>query len=237
MLQGHGTSNTANLSRTCMSDPKKFAAALGIDFELVYNLALILRLLQSKQHLNINQFQDLCEKTYKRNFAIYPWSRMCPSVHKLLKHSSLIIQQFPLPIAYYSEEASEAWHKNYRKNLLVHARQNSRENRILDTFNRAVYTTDPLISLIYINHRLKGQLQHPITQEMRKYLKNRYSFLTTIVLLQNLFQYLILNKLTLYLTISVLHFLYFSEQIENEEVSCSDNNQDYNSEESDYDEL
>ena len=97
---------------------------------------------------------------------------MCPTLHKLLKHSSAIIQHFPLPIAYYSEDASESWHKLYRKNLVSHARQTSRKDRLLDTFKRAIYLTDPLISLIYINNRLKGQLQHPITQEMRKYLKN-----------------------------------------------------------------
>lgn len=173
VMQGHGTTNTGNLARLCFSEPSKFAKALEIDEVLVGNISLILSLLRCKQELDIAKFETLCEDTYQLNYVRYPWSRMCPTLHKLLKHGSAIIQYFPMPILYYSEDASESSHKIYRKNLICHARQTSRKDRIHDTFNRAVYTSDPLISLMYIDHRLKDQLQHPITQEMSKYLKNR----------------------------------------------------------------
>lgn len=173
VLQGHGTTNTGNLARLCFSDPIKFAKALEIDEELVSKISLILSLLRCKEELDIAKFETLCKDTYQLNYTRYPWSRMCPTLHKLLKHGTAIIQNFPMPIVYYSEDASESSHKIYRENLICHSRQTSRKDRIVDTFNRAMYTSDPLISLIYINNRLKGQQQHPITQEMSTYLKIR----------------------------------------------------------------
>lgn len=101
---------------------------------------------------------------------------MNPTTHKLLKHSCQIIKEFPLPIAYYSEDANESWHKLYRKNMLQHARQKSRETRILDVFHRATYMTDPKISLIYIEERLKNKKEHKITGRMIKYISKRYFY-------------------------------------------------------------
>lgn len=173
VLQGHGTTNTGNLSRKCFDDPQKFSEALEIDSRLVSNIALIINLLRCKQYLQLDEFERLCVKTHNLHYQLYPWARMCPTLHKLLKHSSDIIGRFPLPIAYYSEDASEAWHKMYRKNLVSHARQISREARIHDTFNRAVYVTDPLISLLYIQNRLKGQWKTPVTVEMNRYLRHK----------------------------------------------------------------
>ena len=112
--------------------------------------------------MQLDEFENLCSKAHDLHYQLYPWARMSPTVHKLLIHSSDIIRQFPLPIAYYSEDASESWHKIYRQNLVSHARQISREARILDTFNRAVYVTDPVISLIYIKNRLKGQWENQL---------------------------------------------------------------------------
>lgn len=58
-----------------------------------------------------------------------------------------------MPMIYFSEDANESWHKLYRSNMVKHARQNSRQNRILDIYNRAVYMTDPKISLVSIKRK------------------------------------------------------------------------------------
>ena len=173
VLQGHGTCNTGNLARKCFDDPLKFSRALEIDYNLVHSIILIINLLRCKQYLQLDEFENLCSKAHDLHYQLYPWARMSPTVHKLLIHSSDIIKQFPLPIAYYSEDVSESWHKIYGQNLVSHARKISRESRILDTFNRAVYVTDPVISLIYIKNRLKGQWEKPITNEMNRYLGHR----------------------------------------------------------------
>lgn len=39
--------------------------------------------------------------------------------------------------------------------MTEHSRQDSREHRLLDTFNRAVHLSDPLISMVYMQKRMK----------------------------------------------------------------------------------
>lgn len=95
---------------------------------------------------------------------------MNPTIHKFLRHGCEISSRFPLPIAYYSEDALESAHKYYRKNMIMHARQNSRRNRILDVFNRAVYMSDPKLSLIKIEDRLRKVQKNKITSNMLKFI-------------------------------------------------------------------
>jgi len=85
----------------------------------------------------------------------------------------VILREFPLPIAYYSEDANESWHKLYRKNMTQHSRQNSRENRMLDVFNRALYLTDPKISTILIENRLQSFKQKHVPSEIKKFVDER----------------------------------------------------------------
>lgn len=80
---------------------------------------------------------------------------MSPTVHKALVHGCDIIKQFPLPVAYYAEDALETSHKFFRKYMIQHARQSSRKLRIIDVFQRMIYLSDPKISLININDRTK----------------------------------------------------------------------------------
>ena len=98
---------------------------------------------------------------------------MSPTVHKLLAHGCDIAKKFPMPQIYFAEDCTESWHKYYRKNIISHARQNSRENRLLDIFNRALCFSDPIIFLIYVNRRLKEQTSVPITTIMKKSIKIR----------------------------------------------------------------
>ena len=95
---------------------------------------------------------------------------MNPSMHKLLKHGCEVARKFPLPIAYYSEDGSESWHKLYRRNMTKHSRQTSRENRLLDVFNKALHLSDPKISLIMIDKRLKKKKLRKTPRQVLKYI-------------------------------------------------------------------
>lgn len=53
------------------------------------------------------------------------------------------------------------------------ARQNSRENRLMDTFNRAVHITDPLVRNMYIGERIKERNRHPIPLEIKEFILQR----------------------------------------------------------------
>lgn len=96
---------------------------------------------------------------------------MSPSVHKLLMHGCHITRQFPLPIAYFAEDAGESMHKIYRETIKRHSRRNSRANALIDTFNRAVYITDPKISMIYIGRRIKMHKKRKMTLEVKRFLQ------------------------------------------------------------------
>ena len=180
VLQGHGTTNTGNLARKCFAEPKKFANSLEINEEFVERIATIILLFKCKKTLNLDDVEIFCLDTYEMHYVLFPWTRINPSLHKLLMHGCQIARKFPVPMIYFSEDASEAWHKLYRKNILEHSRQISRSARLLDTFNRAVYLSDPLISLIFIQKRLKYHKTLKIPLHAKKFIHQTYVCFTIL---------------------------------------------------------
>ena len=167
VLQGHGTTNTGNVARKCFQYPEAFSKALQINTQLVVNIARIISAFKCKKELKLDKLEEFCWETYRLYYELYPWARMSPTVHKLLKRD--ISRQLLLPQAYYAEDANKSWHKLYRQNMTLHARQNSRENRISDVFNRAIYFSDPKISLILISSQLKRHKQH-ISSDVQEFI-------------------------------------------------------------------
>lgn len=87
-------------------------------------------------------------------------------------HGCQIAKLFPMPMIFYSEDASEAWHRLHRLHMTIHARQTSRLQRLTDVFNRALYLSDPIISLINIQERQKNEDDKKVlTKDMKKYIK------------------------------------------------------------------
>ncbi|KAJ6646173.1 hypothetical protein Bhyg_01384 [Pseudolycoriella hygida] len=152
---GSGTSLNGNTARTCFKDPLKVANVLGINADLVKRLSYIVLAFKQKQGLNLETLGKYCTETYKLFFKLYPWAKMNPSVHKMLRHGADIARNFPFSLAYFAEDSAESMHKYYRKNSVHHARQNSRANRLKDVFNRAVDMSDPLISMVNLEKRCK----------------------------------------------------------------------------------
>lgn len=156
---GSGTSLNGNSARTCLKNPSELANALEINAELVKRLAFVVLAFKQKEELNMDKLDTYCTETYKLFFTLYPWAKMNPTVHKMLRHGVDIARQFPLSLAYFAEDAAESMHKIYKKNSVMHARQNSRANRLKDVFNRSVYLSDPLISSVYLKKRCEAQKQ------------------------------------------------------------------------------
>lgn len=152
---GSGTSMTGNTARKCLKDHSTLAMILKVEEGLVKRLWYVLLAFRQKERVNLDQLQEYCTETYKLFYNIYPWAKINPTVHKLLRHGVVIARKFPLSLAYFSEDAAESMHKYYRKNSLAHARQSSRENRLLDVFNRSVDLSDPAISLYFLEDRMK----------------------------------------------------------------------------------
>lgn len=157
---GSGTSLNGNSSRKCFKDPSALAKALGINEELVKRLSFILKAFNHKEGVNLEALEKYCTDTYKLFFELYPWAKMNPSIHKMLRRGVDIARKFPLSLAYFAEDAAESMHKCYKNDSIHHARQNSRENRLKDVFNRAVDMSDPLISTIFLEKRCKKQKEN-----------------------------------------------------------------------------
>lgn len=171
VIQGKGTSNTGNLARKCLEEPEKFARALGVNTKLVCNLSIILKAYRCGLELLVDDLEKFSIETYELHYETYPWACLNPSVHKLLMHGPDIVRQFPLPIAYYAEDALESMHKVHRETVRDHSRRNTRENTILDTFNRAVYLSDPLISMVYLDRRMLMHKKRDLPLEVKRFLK------------------------------------------------------------------
>ena len=83
------------------------------------------------------------------------------TIHKVLINAKQTLENFVLAAGYFGEEASEARNKFYKSDRDFHARKKSRINNLEDIFNRAMDTSDPVISSIILQYRLKRR--HKLT--------------------------------------------------------------------------
>lgn len=95
------------------------------------------------------------------------------SVHKILMHGADVIRNTILPIGIMREEASEARNKDYRKFRADRSRKHSRIVNMEDVFHRLMDTSDPLISSINLDTRIRNvakMYKIPLPQEVRNLL-------------------------------------------------------------------
>lgn len=112
---GSGTSINGNAARKCLKDHATLASILNLDGELVKRLSFVLLAFRQKDGINLDRLQQYCDETYQMYFEKYPWGKMNPTVHKMLRHGPSIAREFPLSLAYFAEDAAESMHKMYKK--------------------------------------------------------------------------------------------------------------------------
>lgn len=117
-----------------------------------------------------DRLERFCWETYKLYYKLYPWASLSPTVHKMLRHGCEIARKFKMPMLYYAEDCLESGHKFLRRNMTAHARQISREARLLGVYNRTVYVTDCKIAIL-TNEASKSSKKHPITPEMEPFIR------------------------------------------------------------------
>ena len=84
----------------------------------------------------------------ERKQEVQQWFSMPVTIYKVLIHAKQILENSVLPAGYFGEEASEVRNKIYKRDRESCARKNSRINNFEDVFNRAMDTSDPVISSI-----------------------------------------------------------------------------------------
>lgn len=154
-IGGFGSTNDGNTARRAFTNCEVFSEITGVDQNLIMRLKTILICLSSKFKVDSDKFQAFCFATAELLQKMYPWLPLTPTVHKELIHSKEIINNSTHALGFLGETASESRHKIYKANRLHHARRNNRVNNLLDIFNRASDTSDPLISTIYLKRRVQ----------------------------------------------------------------------------------
>lgn len=76
---------------------------------------------------------------------LYGWYYMLVTVHKVLLHGEKIITAAVLPIGLLSEEAQEAWNKDYKKYRIHHSRKISRLTTNEDVLHQLLISSDPYL--------------------------------------------------------------------------------------------
>ena len=96
-----GNSNTGNTSRKAFANPKEFAKILDGDEtieEIISLLARVLNAVNSKEDIDPNKLQALCNKTLDLIYqSKWSWNWLSHSVHVLLHHSPQIVASLPTP--------------------------------------------------------------------------------------------------------------------------------------------
>lgn len=147
--QGFGTTNDGNTARKFFRNYEKTAEITKIDADLIKHFAVILQVLSSGSHINIEGFRAYCRETAELFVHHYPWYHMPASVHKMLIHGADICKHFScLPIGILSEEAAEARNKDFRNTREHHTRKMGRTLTNEDILHNFLITSDPYISHI-----------------------------------------------------------------------------------------
>ena len=150
-----GSTNDGNNARRVFSQPKLFARITNVDQSLIHNFKIILISFTCQQVLDLEKFETFCFDTAYLYVTKYPWFPMPATIHKVLIQAKQILENSVLAAGYFGEEASDARNKFYKRGREFRARKNSRINNLKDIFNRAMNTSDPVISSISSLYRLK----------------------------------------------------------------------------------
>jgi hypothetical protein len=115
---GSGTSNDGNTARRDFAKYQTLASVLGIDKQLAKNFRTILLALNCQLPLRSEASGQLCKSTAEIFVRNYPWYPMPASVHKILIHGQVIVENACLPVGFLGEDAGESKNKKnkeYRK--------------------------------------------------------------------------------------------------------------------------
>ena len=163
-----GTSTTGNVARTCFIRHKEnqhdfLTSILTIlkenDHDYIItlheNLAVILRVMNCSQKIDIPQLDFHCKFTYEFIVCKYPWANVTPTLHKVLAHTVDLISDYNNGhgLKCLSEEALEGCNKYVRK-----FRENlSRKTSFQDNLRDVIVRLERLSDYGYLSIRYKCQ--------------------------------------------------------------------------------
>ena len=131
-----------NTARAIFENSKIASEILGIEEDLIEGLGDIWTLINLGIPINPEMFGNFCKKwveLYKNSSISWFW--ITPTLHKILYHGQSVIEHFPIPIGWLSEEAAEASNKTFKRFRLEHACKSSPERTLGDIFKGHIAKT------------------------------------------------------------------------------------------------
>lgn len=148
LIQGKGTTNSGNVSRSFFKKYTVISQITGIDEQFLKKLYIILICTSTSRYtLNSSTFNPFAKEVYMEYLEKYgSVHKMCPTLHKLLRHAGEISDYFKLPISIFSEETIEVCHQIVRNARKWFSFKSSREITNRDIMRRFLIEGDPKIS-------------------------------------------------------------------------------------------
>lgn len=143
---GSGTSNDGNTARTFFKCSKDVSKITGLKEHLIERCRTICQCLSSGYEIDTVKFKEYSKDTARELIKEYPWYYLPPSVHKVLIHGDLVIEQGLVSIGELSEEAAESNNKNIKNFRLNHTRKMTRIATNTDLLQRLLLNSDPYIT-------------------------------------------------------------------------------------------
>ncbi|GFR30567.1 dna-mediated transposase [Trichonephila clavata] len=109
---GFGTSNDGNTARAFFRNPEIVSSITGIDEIIIKKLHVVLTIIACGYEIDAQKLKEFCLTTAELYVALYPWYYIFQSLHKVLIHGGLLVNDSILPIGQMSEEAIEARNKD-----------------------------------------------------------------------------------------------------------------------------
>lgn len=85
---GSGNTNDGNTARRAFSNIELFASILNFDKDVLKHFHTILITISCDYEVNVDKFQNYCERAATLYMSKYPWYPMSATVHKILIHGS-----------------------------------------------------------------------------------------------------------------------------------------------------
>lgn len=175
--QHAGNTNDGNTARVFFRNAEKSANITGININLIQRFHVILECLGSGYDINSEAFENYAADTREMYLKEYSWYYMPVSVHKVLFHGKLVIDNCILPIGQMSEEAQEARNKDTRRYRLEFTRKTSRIHTNEDLLHRLLMSSDPYICSLRKSPKTKrGVLTPEILQLLKEPEINFYDY-------------------------------------------------------------
>lgn len=165
---GYGSTNDGNSARRFFSNYEISAEITGISKQLIYRLWIILITMSSGLAINEEKFKIYCLKTAVVFLKLYPWYNMPTTVHRILIHGYIIVQNAVVPIGLLSEEAQESKNKDIKKYREGFTRKFSRKHTMEDLFHQLLISSDPHITSL---RKLPQRQVKPYPQDVINLLK------------------------------------------------------------------